>query len=383
MVKVALHQKDEARCLPRVSPEALNRVRAGWAQVEPADALGDAGADAWVMGRTGGEGGRIWERRRFGLASAPSSIYRAGPVWHLPQSGLVITDAGELLTDSASKLMSPRPELAGLPGIARDGEADVFTAPARAPVIEGASLFAPYGGFNYGHFFIDGLSGLLALQEAGLTRELPPVAPPLKRWQRGLVRLAFGDLAVRELKSGVVRLENAAYCSNINHFLHHPNALLGRLAQRVRGGARASGARKRKLYLSRGGYSMRVMVNAREVAAALAERGFEIVTPHRMSVEDQAAMLAQARIVIGPTGAGMANALFMAPGSTVLEIQPENFTSFWLGAACQAADLDWHGFVVASPAPEEESPWLARLRRGYAFGYRVPVEGLLKFLDRL
>ena len=128
---------------------------------------------------------------------------------------------------------------------------------------------------------------------------------------------------------------------------------------------------------------MRVMVNAREVEAALVSRGFEIVTPHRMSVEDQAAMLAQARIVIGPTGAGMANALFMAPGSTVLEIQPENFTSFWLGAACQAADLDWHGFVVGSPAPEEESSWLARLRRGYAFGYRVPVEGLLKFLDRL
>ena len=82
-------------------------------------------------------------------------------------------------------------------------------------------------------------------------------------------------------------------------------------------------------------------------------------------------------------GAAMANALFAPPGATVLEIQPENFASFWLGAACHAADRDWHGYICASPAPREESPWTARIRRGFRFGYRVPVEGLLRMLDRL
>ena len=383
MFKSALLPKDEILCLPGIAPEALNSLRAGWAQVEPADPLGESGVDAWVTGRIGGERGKTWQRLRFRPSTAPSSIYRAGPVWHLPRAGLVITDQGELLTDSASKRVSPQPALAGLPGIKRVGDADVFAAPARAPTIDGASLFVPYGGFNYGHFFIDGLSGLLALQEAGLTRDLPPLAPPLKPWQRGLIRLAFGDLAVREVKAGVVRLENAAYCSNINHFLHHPNALLARLVAQVRSRLPPAPRRDRKLLLSRGNYSMRIMVNAREVEAALAARGFEIVEPHRLSPQDQACLLAQARIVIGPTGAGMTNALFMAPGATVLEIQPENFSSFWLGAGCHAVGLDWHAFVVASPAPETESPWLARQRRGYAFGFRVPVDGLMRFLDRL
>jgi len=384
MVTFPLRLTEETQRLPSVAPDGLGGVRSGWAQVEPADPLGDAGINAWIAGRVSGDRAKGWEWRRFGLGTGPTLLYRAGPLWHLPGSGLLIGDDGALLKDSAAKTRSPQPDLAGLPGITRRDGTDIFTPPARAPRIAAASLFMPWGGlFNYGHFVIDGLSGLLALDEAGLLRDLPPIAPPLTRWQRGLLRLAFGDLKVREVKASVLRLEDVAYASNINHFLHQPNPLLGRLAERIRSRAPKSARRGRKLYLSRRGYSMRVMVNAAEVESALAARGFEIVEPHRISVEDQAALMAQAAVVVGPTGAGMTNALFTAPGAAVLEIQPENFASFWLGAACHAAGRDWHGFIVASPAPDRQSPWLARMRRGFRFGYRVPVAGLMKVLDRL
>ena len=382
MAGIALRQIDETQRLPEIAPRDLRHAAQGWARVEPADPLGDPGVDAWIRGRVGGERASGWDRSRLGPAMGETRVYRNGPLWHLPATGISITDDGAVLTDSASKLLSPQPDLAGLPGIVRQGGEDIFTPPRGAPVLHSASLFMPYGGFNYGHFFIDGLSALLAVEEAGLTKDLPPAAPRLSAWQRGLTKLAFPELPVRELKAPVVRIENATYSSNINHFLHHPNAMLGRLAERVRSRAKP-GRRDRKIYLSRGNYSMRIMINAREVEQALTERGFEIVKPHRLSAADQAAVMAQARIVVGPTGAGMTNALFTPAGASVLEIQPENFASFWLGAACHMADRDWHGMIVASPAPDADSPWLARQRRGFRFGYRVPVDGLLKMIDKL
>ena len=379
-----LRLTDETDRLPPIAADALATVGVGWATTQTADPLGDAGITAWIAGRLSGDRSKAWDWRRFGPGMGETRIYRDGPLWHLPGSGLLIADDGTVLKNSASKALSPQPQLAGLPGIVRcDGE-DRFIPPSRVPHLEAASLFMPWGGrFNYGHFIIDGLSGLLALQEAGLTKDLLPIAPPMRPWQRGLVRLAFGDLRVREVRAPIVRLERTAYANNINHFLHQPNALLARLAEHVRGRVGKRDRHDRKLYLSRRGYSMRVMVNAAELEAALSARGFEIVEPHRMSVEDQVALMGEAAIVVGPTGAGMTNALFTAPGATVLEIQPENFASFWLGAACHAAKRDWHGFICASPAPDTESPWLARMRRGFRFGYRVPVGPLMKVLDRL
>ncbi|MGH1556658.1 hypothetical protein ACRAWD_00305 [Caulobacter segnis] len=53
-------------------------------------------------------------------------------------------------------------------------------------------MFMPWGAsFNYGHFVIDALSSLLAMEQAGLLDDLPILAPKLTVWQRELIGLAL------------------------------------------------------------------------------------------------------------------------------------------------------------------------------------------------
>jgi capsular polysaccharide biosynthesis protein len=69
-------------------------------------------------------------------------------------------------------------------------------------------------------------------------------------------------------------------------------------------------ARDRKLYLSRKSRAWRRLINEDEVCAALAARGFEILLPEEMTVEEQIRMYQGAKIVIAPNGSSVLNAVF-------------------------------------------------------------------------
>jgi capsular polysaccharide biosynthesis protein len=174
----------------------------------------------------------------------------------------------------------------------------------------------------------------------------------------------------------------------MDHYLHRPGRLLIELRARLLKGVQAiapkrSGLKrsKRRLYVSRRGHPMRVMVNETALEAALVRRGFQILRPEGLSAADQIRLFAQAEVIVGPTGAGLTNAIFAAPGCTVVEIQPENFASFWVGAFSRLIGLDWGGYIAPSPCDPKAAPWLARLRRGFRFAYRLDLPDFLAFLD--
>jgi capsular polysaccharide biosynthesis protein len=77
----------------------------------------------------------------------------------------------------------------------------------------------------------------------------------------------------------------------------------------------------------------------------------------------------------------MTNAVFAPPGSTLVEIQPENFASFWVPAFSRLIGLDWGGYIAPSPCQPKAAPWLARMRRGFHFAYRLDLQDFLAFLD--
>jgi capsular polysaccharide biosynthesis protein len=85
---------------------------------------------------------------------------------------------------------------------------------------------------------------------------------------------------------------------------------------------------------------MRVMVDEATLESALVQRGFEIFRPETLSVVDHLTLFGEASVIVGASGAGLSNLLLCRAGAKVFEIQPENFTSFWIGALCQAAGLD-------------------------------------------
>jgi capsular polysaccharide biosynthesis protein len=244
-----------------------------------------------------------------------------------------------------------------------------------------ARCFLPWGaGFNYGHFVIDALPSILALEQADLLQDTPLLAPRLTDWQRDLIAMAAPGVRLQEIDAPAVRLGRAVFATSMDHFLHHPNGLLATLAQRVAANAPA-GAGARRIYLSRRGQSMRVMVGEAAFERALRARGFRIVRPETLGARQQVALMRDAEIVVGASGAALANAVFLPPGARVVEIQPSNFTSQWVRAACRQVGVEWRGYVCASPCPAHAAPLLARLRRGFKFAFRPDLDDLLGFID--
>jgi len=369
----------EAQDLPRMP---VSELREHFAQGETGVAWTpehDASAGA-PPGTLGGPEAGAWP---YDIAAPPPvnvpALCAIGEAWWFPRFGALIGADGALYNATVGEVRHGSQDLSAIPGLREN--ATRFTPPAVAPDLEGGAVFLPWGAsFNYGHFVIDALPSLLAMDQAGLLEALPILAPRLTPWQRDLIALAFSDRQVREVDAPVVRLKRAAFATSMDHFLHHPNGLLADLAGRVLARAPA-GQGARRVYLSRRGQSMRVMVGEAAFETALAARGFTIVRPETLSAGEQIALMREAEVVVGASGAALANAVFLPRGARVVEIQPLNFTSQWVRAACRQVGVDWRGYVCASPCPAREAPVLARFRRGFKFAFKPPLDDLLAFVD--
>ncbi|PIC00332.1 DUF563 domain-containing protein [Caulobacter sp. X] len=369
----------EAQDMPRLlSFDLAKRLARG----EPGVAWApehDASAGA-PMGQVGGPQAAAWP---YAIETSPPvnvpALCVVGEAWWAPRFGALIGTDGAVYNATIGEARHGSPDLSAIPGLSDN--AARFTPPSSAPVLEGGAVFLPWGAtFNYGHFVIDALPSLLALEQAGLLETLPILAPKLAVWQRDLIALASPGRAVTEIDAPLVRLKRAAFATSMDHFLHHPNGLLSDLAARVLARAPA-GAGHRRVYLSRRGQSMRVMVGEAAFEKALAARGFTIVRPETLDAAQQVALMRDAEVVVGASGAALANAVFLSRGARVVEIQPLNFTSQWVRAACRQVGVDWRGYVCASPCSTREAPLIARLRRGFKFAFKPPLDDLLRFVD--
>jgi capsular polysaccharide biosynthesis protein len=376
---ISLRPIVEARDLPPMLPDALRehfaQGRHGVAWAPEHDA-----SDGAPLGLLGGPAASAWPHA---LSEPPPvnvpALCAVGPCWWYPSFGAVIGADGALYNATVGEARHGSADLSAIPGVSLNGSR--LCPPENASTIESGAVFLPWGaGFNYGHFVIDALSSLLALEQAGLLEDAPLLAPRLTAWQRDLIALAAPGVRLQEVDTPVVQLRRAVFATSMDHFLHHPNGLLAILAARVAAHA-PEGAGVRRVYLSRRGQSMRVMVGEAAFERALKARGFTVVRPETLRAREQVALMRDAEIVVGASGAALANAVFLPRGARVVEIQPANFTSQWVRAACRQVGVDWRGYVCASPCPVIEAPLLARLRRGFKFAFKPDLSDLLAFVD--
>ena len=98
------------------------------------------------------------------------------------------------------------------------------------------------------------------------------------------------------------------------------------------GAAEGTGDRRRRIYVSRARSRGRGVANETEVRAAAEKAGCETVFPEEMSVRGQAELFAASRAVVAPHGSGLANLVFCAPGTFVLELFPPGFhaSHYWV-----------------------------------------------------
>ncbi len=75
-----------------------------------------------------------------------------------------------------------------------------------------------------------------------------------------------------------------------------------------------------RLYISRSKAENRRIINEEEVISLLSKFGFKSLTLESMSLREQAALLANAKVIVAPHGGGLTNTVFCSPGTKVIEI---------------------------------------------------------------
>ncbi len=73
----------------------------------------------------------------------------------------------------------------------------------------------------------------------------------------------------------------------------------------------------RNFYIKRNS-DLRNITNAKEIEEILITRGFTVVEPEHLTLEQQVALFSNASVVVGPTGAAMANLIFCMPSTKVI-----------------------------------------------------------------
>ncbi len=288
-----------------------------------------------------------------------------------PAWGVVVTPAGEVMRLTMEEAAYATPDLSDLPNASRQGGDTVLDLPDDLPRVERALLTMPFGArMNYGHFVLDALSSLAALDATGLFGAHPVLVPPLKPWQAR--HFALMGAAPLVTAAPVVRVGELVYTGAVHHFLHNPNLNYRDLRARQLAALAPKGDGPRRLYLSRGRRDRRPMRSEARLVAALRRAGFVAVDTGRMSVDRQMALFAGAEAVVGAAGAAFANALYCRPGTAVVEIMPRGMENHWVQPLCRIGGLHHAAWFCGA---EERDP--AHPERGMRFD--VDVDRFLDF----
>ena len=243
--------------------------------------------------------------------------------------GVVRLPDGRVVAESLHNLHTPRREeiLAERP-----------RQPAPGPRPAGpALLLARAGSTNYGHWLVEHLGTLLLLREA-----LPALRPRLlvngtpgegmRRVYTDSARLVgFEEAALLPIAGRrPLPVEDLLLLSPASAHPHmkHPHVLaaLARLAP--------PGPVEDLLFVRRTSTTKRVLRNLDTIEAAAARLRFRTIEPGRMTLAEQVATFARARVVVGVSGADLTNIAFMPAGGEVVCLLPARGRNLFFWDIC-------------------------------------------------
>lgn len=110
----------------------------------------------------------------------------------------------------------------------------------------------------------------------------------------------------------------------------------------------------RSVYISRRDAVSRPLINNAELESRLSDLGYEVVATGELTLKQQIALFAEAKIVLGQHGAGLINAIFCPKGSVLIELFPEYMLQahFWTAASLVGVR---YGFVSGTSFDADSS----------------------------
>ncbi|WP_293259368.1 tetratricopeptide repeat protein [Microcoleus sp. PH2017_21_RUC_O_A] len=100
-----------------------------------------------------------------------------------------------------------------------------------------------------------------------------------------------------------------------------------------------------RLYISRSKCSYRRVINEEQVIDFLSGFGFVPVLLESMTLNEQIALFAGAKVIVAPHGSGLTNIIFCSPGTKVIELTSGNYIRHYYWAIGQQLNLE-HYYVT-------------------------------------
>jgi hypothetical protein len=173
-------------------------------------------------------------------------------------------------------------------------------------------------GKNYYHWFLDGLTRLVHLQHFPADCKIL-VPADLPAFARRSIALAGLAPRVIETHGEDLRIEH--------YWFAGPTMLSGCpdprgvewLQQNIPN--QTCQNRKRLIYIDRSAPT-RQLNNAREVRKWFVERGWDVIDPGELSLDEQITLFSEAHAIVGTHGAALTNLLWAPPNTRILELMP-------------------------------------------------------------
>ena len=212
---------------------------------------------------------------------------------------------------------------------------------------------------NYYHWLIQSVPALY-WSVRGADRSTKVLAlPELEQWQEDtltLLGIAEWD-RVKLLQNAHYHFENAIYCDflrgigsfGICRSLIEPFAIM-----KQRAALRPTGMKY--LYLSRADATNRPISNEAEVMDLMRSRGFTVIVPGQLPLNEQISAFHDAEIIVGAHGAGLSSVVFSQPGRLVLELLQSDYMNPCFNLLCQVTGVDYRAELIQCSQDTGERP---------------------------
>jgi Glycosyltransferase 61 len=215
---------------------------------------------------------------------------------------------------------------------------------------------------NYAHWLLDCLPRLLPWVRLLREERLVALVRPLQGWRRRTLELLdVPAKAVSEVPEPSIVCNDAIVpglrashdtqpvpARAVN--LRPPAADLIDTVELLREAASATATVEppERIYVSRRGVSsFREVRNEQEVEAAMSRIGFSIVRSETLTFDQQVMAFSRAKVIAGPHGAGLTNAVFAPKGCLVIDMLPETWLPNWMLRVTQVFGHDYLPIVHA------------------------------------
>jgi capsular polysaccharide biosynthesis protein len=326
--------------------QRLSRLRGGYLPSGCVESLEEAAATS---------GGRCLTARNAEIVerTLPQGVADDDPVFgpfqheYIPRVAVAELPGGRVLGQHAALITRNGDfvfELSAYFGTKRWRQHPLFLHPFPGPPheVEGRlGVLAIRGQANYYHFLMDVIPRLEIL------RQCPEIEPPATwyvsahtTYQRELLDMAGVDRAtiidsaeVPHVTADCLVVPGTAGATPVQPL--NPPWVVQHLRELLLPQVRTD-APPRPLYVSRGGSkNNRAIVDEDRLMAMLQARGFEVVDPNFMTVEEQIRAFATASTIVAGHGAALANLVFAREDAVLVELFPagEIVSDYWLLAS--------------------------------------------------